>query len=56
MRKLWLKIKDRIRRFFNPTFEEGLRMHGIGEDMKCSSEELEKLKQMLADYEKRLEK
>ena len=56
MRKIFMKIKNRIRRFLNPTFEEGLRQYGIGEDMRCSSEELEKLKQKLADYEKRLEK
>jgi len=56
MKKLFIKVKERIRRFFKPTFEEGLRQYGIGENMRCSSKELEKLKKMLEEYEKRLEK
>ncbi len=56
MRKIFIKMKDRIRRFFHPTFEEGLRQYGIGENMRCSSEELEILKKKLEEYEKRLEK
>ena len=56
MRKIWLWIKNRIRRFFRPTIEEALGQYGIGENMRCSSEELETLKKQLEEYRKQLEK
>lgn len=56
MRKIFIKIKDGIRRYFNPTIEDALRQYGIGENLRCSSEELEELKKKLEEYEKQLEK
>ncbi len=54
MRKILLKLADRIRRYFRPTINEALREFGIGEPMPHSKEELEKLKKMLEDYEKQI--
>lgn len=56
MRKMWMWIKNRIRRFFCPTIEEALGQYGIGENVRCSSEELETLKKQLEEYGKQLEK
>ena len=50
------KIGNRIRRFFCPTINEALWQYGIGEPLPHSKKELEKMKQLIDEYEKNMTK
>ena len=52
--KFFKKIRDRIRRFFCPTINEALWQYGIGESLPHSKKELERLKELIEEYEKKI--
>ena len=52
--KFFKKIRDRIRRFFCPTINEALWQYGIGEPLPHSKKELERLKELIEEYEKKI--
>ena len=51
LRNILFKLYNLLDNYFHPSFQECLRRVGILEDMRCTTEEIENLRRMLADYE-----
>ena len=50
-----LPLLKRIYNYFHPTLEDALKQVAITEDLAHSKEELERLKEMLEEFEKKMD-